>query len=401
MRILMLSDVYFPRVNGVSTSIQTFRNAFLAQGHRVTLIAPDYGTPCEDERDILRIPSRKVIVDPEDRMMHYRALTALADRLRDETYDLLHIHTPFVAHYAGLALARRLNLPVIESYHTFFEEYLYNYVRWLPRASLRFAARRFSSRQGNSVDALVVPSTPMRDVLAGYGVTTPMHIIPTGIDLTGFRQGGEGGFRARHGIREDQPLLLFVGRAAHEKNIAFLLRMFVQVRKQRPDAVLVLAGEGPAEHSLKALGEKMGLGNALRFVGYMARNGELQQAYRSADLFVFASRTETQGLVLLESMALGTPVVSTAVMGTRDVLRDGQGCLIAEEEVDDFSAKVLRVINDKALREALSQSALRYVEQWSEAARAEDMLGLYARCLHPSSPHPVPGTEPAQESSAR
>ncbi|MFP4294421.1 MAG: glycosyltransferase [Halothiobacillaceae bacterium] len=381
MNILMISDVYFPRINGVSTSIESFRRALVAEGHRVTLICPAYPVGDEEDPQIIRIPSRGVISDPEDRMMHYRRILALSDELASRQFDIVHVHTPFVAHYAGLALARRLGLPVIESYHTFFEEYLYHYLPWLPSGLLRWAARRFSASQCNAVDALVVPSSPMQAVLTRYGVRTGMSVIPTGIALDRFRTPPVSDFRATHEIAPDRPVLLFVGRAAHEKNIGFLIDIMPAILARHPEALLVIAGEGPAREALATQVRKTRLQDSVRFVGYMRRDGQLQDAYRAADLFVFASRTETQGLVLLEAMALGTPVVSTAVMGTRDVLRDGAGCLVAEDDPRDFADKVCRLLDDPAWRARLGDSAQAYVQDWDEREKAAQLARRYEQLI--------------------
>ena len=145
MRILMISDVYFPRVNGVSTAIMTLRRELKRMGHEVTLIAPDYGAVTADEEDILRIPARPVWLDPEDRMMQRRHITELLPYLQGQTFDLVHIHTPFIAHYAGLELARTLGVPCVETYHTFFEEYLFHYVPFVPKPlHALFGARLFA-----------------------------------------------------------------------------------------------------------------------------------------------------------------------------------------------------------------------------------------------------------------
>ena len=147
MRILMISDVYFPRINGVSTSIQTFRRGLHAAGHETFLIAPEYpGGKSADEEGILRVPSRGVPRDPEDRAMKLGAIRALRPQLERLEPDLVHIQTPFIAHYQGTALARALRVPVIESYHTYFEEYLHHYVPLMPRALMRFIARSSGSR---------------------------------------------------------------------------------------------------------------------------------------------------------------------------------------------------------------------------------------------------------------
>lgn len=381
MRILMLSDVYFPRVNGVSTSIQTFARELQRQGHSVTLIAPDYGADHSDELELLRVPSRKVIVDPEDRMLKMDWVLERVDLLAKCEYDLIHVQTPFVAHYLGLKLARQLRLPLAETYHTYFEEYLYNYISYLPRSWLRFAARRFSTAQCNSVNHVVVPSAPIEQALRRYGVKTPITIVPTGLELDRFSGGDGARFRDAHGIDRDRPLALYVGRMAHEKNIAFLLRAMKQAIRTMPGLLFVMAGEGPAEHWAWHWVEREGLSDNVVFVGYLDRATQLLDCYRAADLFVFASRTETQGLVLLEAMALGTPVVSTAVLGTKTVLCDGRGVLIAKENEDDFSAKVLQLMRDDAARQALSQAALDYVQAWSIGRMVERKLEVYAGLL--------------------
>jgi 1,2-diacylglycerol 3-alpha-glucosyltransferase len=178
MRLLMISDVYFPRVNGVSTSIQTVGRELVAKGHQVTLITPSYGEATDDPFEVIRIPSRYLPFDPEDRIMRWGLLPGHRAALRAKRFDLVHIHTPFIAHYAGLALARWLALPVVESYHTFFEQYLDKYIPLVPGAWLRYAARRFSAAQCNDVDALAVPSQVMLDVLTRYGIQTPAEVVP-------------------------------------------------------------------------------------------------------------------------------------------------------------------------------------------------------------------------------
>jgi len=379
VRILMISDVYFPRVNGVSTSIQTFARELVAAGHEVRLIAPDYPAPAPAEPfEVLRIPSRALPVDPEDRLLKRRMIGRRLRALAAGGFDLVHIHTPFVAHYAGLDLAHSLGVAAIESYHTYFEEYLDKDLRWLPRPALRLAARRFSVAQCNAVDALVVPSSAMLGVLRGYGVRTGAEIIPTGIDLRLFEHGDGRRFRARLGIPDDQPVLVHVGRIAHEKNIGFLIDLVARLRRDLPD-VLLLAGEGPARGTLERDVQRRSLRGHLRFVGYLARDGELQDCYRSGDCFVFSSRTETQGLVLLEALALGVPVVSTAYMGVKDVLRDGAGALIASDDLEDFAAKTLRVLTDGALNRRLRAEAPTYARRWTAPALAEHLLDYYRR----------------------
>ncbi|MGE6606785.1 glycosyltransferase [Halomonas sp. NPDC076908] len=378
----MISDVYFPRVNGVSTSIASFRAALERIGHSVTLICPDYPVGQVNEPGVLRIPSRQVPGDPEDRMMRYRDLLALAAKLADEDVDLIHVHTPFTAHYAGVALGRQLGLPVVATYHTLFEEYIHHYIRWLPRRWLRLAARRLSVHQCQQLDALVAPSRAMQQALTHYGVTTPITVIATGLALESFCQPQDDSeFRAHYHLPKEARLLLYVGRAAFEKNIDFLIDILPQVLAEHPTTRLIITGEGPAIESLVRRAQEVGVADAVLFLGYLDRHGPLQAAYRAADVFVFASRTETQGLVLLEAMALGTPVVSTAKMGTQDVLKEGEGCLIAEDNHDDFATKVNRLLSDEPLRQQLAERAQTYATSWHEDAKSVELVELYQQLL--------------------
>lgn len=383
MRILMISDVYFPRVNGVSTSIQTFRRSLAELGHECTLLAPAYpqAVGAADDRGIVRVSSRGVWLDPEDRMMRGSAAMRHIPSLDRAGYDVLHVQTPFVAHHVGVRIARRLGLPRVETYHTLFEEYLGFYAPFVPGALLRPLARQISRWQCNRMHAVVVPSSAMRARLEQYGVRAPLRIVPTGVPATRVGEGDGARFRQRHGIEPGRRVLAYIGRVAHEKNIGFLLRVLVAVRRQVPDTLLVVAGEGPALEALQLEARELGVGEAVRFVGYLARDGELPDCYRAADAFVFASRTETQGLVLLEAMALGVPVVATAVMGTRDILLPGRGALVAPDNEAGFAAEVVRLLRDPALRARLGAEGREYVREWSPQACAERLVGVYEEVI--------------------
>jgi glycosyltransferase involved in cell wall biosynthesis len=324
--------------------------------------------------------------DPEDRAMRWRALEATDRGLVATPFDLVHVQTPFLAHYAGVRLARRRGIPVVASYHTLFEEYLFHYVPLLPRGLMRAAARRISRAQCEALDAVVVPSTAMRDTLDRYGVRKRIEIVPTGIAPLEFSGGDGARFRAERGIAPSRPLLLYVGRVAFEKNIDFLLRVLALVRRGVPDALLVVCGEGPALTDLTRLARGLGIADAVRFVGYLDRATRLLDCYRAADALVFASRTETQGLVLLEAMALGVPVVSTAVMGTRDILAPGRGAVVPDDDEADFAACVTRLLSDPALRARLSAEGREYARCWNASALARRMEAFYGTVLDRASP---------------
>lgn len=388
MHILMLSDVYFPRVNGVSTSIRTYAQALLRMGHAVTLVAPDYGAgsgqdafDARDGLEVIRLPSRVIFFDPEDRLIKASALRAVREALQARRFDVIHIHTPFRAHALGVQLARATGLKTVETYHTYFEEYVAHYLPWLPASLTRLFARRASRHLCDAVDHLIVPSAQMVEVLDRYGVRTPSTVLPTGIDLAEFSGGDGASFRARHGIAPDRPTLITVSRLAMEKNIPLLLQAAKRLVPEFPRLLFLIAGEGPDATRLKQMAHDLGLHDNVRFFGNLDRRTALLDAYRAGDVFVFASPTETQGLVLIEAMALGVPIVSTAVMGTATVLKDTRSARISEEDAAAFAGHVAALLRDPEQRRALSANGPVEARAWSTEvlmARAESLYASLA-----------------------
>jgi 1,2-diacylglycerol 3-alpha-glucosyltransferase len=373
--------VYFPRVNGVSTSIRSFRHDLKAQGITCTLVVPEYSQPTAPEEDVLRVPARPVPFDPEDGIMGWRALCRCLAAIPEDRCDLVHVQTPFLAHYAGLKLARARGVPVVATCHTYFEDYLHHYMPLLPGFAGALLARAIMARQLNAVDAVVSPSEQVRQRLLEYGVSRPIHVIPTGMTDDRFVAGNGARFRTQYGIAPGRPLLLNVGRVAHEKNLGFLLRMFVHALLRQPDALLVIAGEGPARKSLEQEAQRLGIATNTRFVGNLDRERGLNDCYAAADVFVFASRTETQGLVLLEAMAQSRPVVSTACLGTRSVLTAGSGARVVDEQEADFAAAVVHVLKDRGLATCMGKKGRAWAAQWSSSAHSERMAQLYRELL--------------------
>ena len=378
MNILLISDVYFPRVNGVSTSIRTFAEQMQRLGHNVHLIAPDYGVTTVDEAWITRVPARSIYFDPEDKLMKYGDVLRLLPKLKSKNFDCVHIHTPFIAHFAGLKIAKKLALPVLETYHTFFEDYLHHYLPWVPKGIAKSLARFISKKQCNQLDAIIAPSKPMLDVLRGYGVTVLAEVIATGLQANSFAEADGDAFRQKNNIPLSKQMLLYVGRVAHEKNIGFLLKVLKQLTQQQPDVLLVITGEGPAEQSLHQQVQALGIEKNVQFIGYLDRNSELNACYQSADIFVFASKSETQGLVLLEAMAQGTPVVAIAELGTASILIEGQGAHIATEDSIEFADKINDLLSNALARKILGDIGKSYaIKHWTASAKAEQMLHFY------------------------
>lgn len=379
MNVLMISDVAVPRVNGVSTAISTYIDRLDAHGVRVSLIAPRYGNE-PDGAGVTRLAGWKVPFDPEDRLVPLSKMRAAALVAAKEA-DLVHIHTPFSAHFAGVAAARHYGIPVIATYHTLFEEYLQHYARFLPASAVRALARSISRMQCNALTATIVPSNAMAERLRAYRVTTPVHVLPTGVSCERFaspdRAASRARFRARHGIPDGIPLALFVGRVAHEKNIGFLIDALAHAHSREPGLILLIAGEGPAAASLRERAMASGCADRIRFLGYLDRGSELPDCYAAADFFAFSSRTETQGLVLIEAMASGLPVVALAEMGTRDLLEARRGAVVPTDDTAAFGAAMAQLATDGDLRRRLGDEARALAADWSDATLTIKLAALY------------------------
>jgi 1,2-diacylglycerol 3-alpha-glucosyltransferase len=390
IRPLIVSDVYFPRVNGVSTSIRCFREDLAELGTDSCLVAPAYGRGWQHDPGVLRVPSRVIPFDPEDRLMRAAPLRAALRSPATSDCNLVHIQTPFRAHYAGLAIARERGWPVVATCHTYFEDYLHHYMPMLPRAVGRSLARAVMTRQLNAVDGVISPSAQVKERLLEYGVTRPIEVIPTGMSADRFEPGDGARFRREHGLPEGRPILLTLGRVAHEKNLGFLLRMFADLRQFQPGALFVIAGEGPARAALEREARVLGIGADTRFVGNLDRKRQLNDCYAAADVFVFASRTETQGLVLLEAMAQSRPVVSTACLGTRSVLTPQSGAWVVQELVGEFAAAVAAVLSDAARGRSMGEQGLEWARRWSSREMARRMSDFYSSVSESSDVEATP-----------
>jgi glycosyltransferase involved in cell wall biosynthesis len=265
----------------------------------------------------------------------------------------------------------------VTTYHTHFEEYLFHYIPFIPRPVLRGAARLLARRQCNALDAVVVPSTAMAETLRGYGVTAPLRVLPTGLPATQFIRGNGAAFREQFGIGRERQVALFVGRAAHEKNIGFLLQAVAMARRQRPALMLVIAGEGPALGALKQQAADLGISDHVRFVGYLARDTGLRDCYAAADLFTFASLTETQGLVLLEAMAIGLPVLAIPALGAADIIQPLRGSVAGARTPEVFAAQMAILLNHPEALAELGHEARVFAGEWGAEHQAAKLAALY------------------------
>ena len=371
MKIGLFSDTYLPQINGVTTTVHWLREELEHMGHEVYVFCPHYGRERPDPR-VVRLPSLPFLFHRESRVA-FPTIPLRARRIMGEL-EAIHSHTPFSLGTLALWAARRARIPHVHTYHTLYVAYRHYLPP--PLRPPRRMAEVLSAAFCNRCDAVTVESTPIRDELLRYGVRVPIHVFPFGVNLRLFSRPIQHDIRADLSLPRDATLLLYVGRLAPEKNVHFLLRAFREVALRRPDVLLLMIGGGPAAEDLVREAQRLGIAGQVIFPGYIGHD-RLVDYYRQCDLFVFASKTETQGLVVLEAMAAGLPVVAIPEMGVKDIVRDGENALCAPEDEVRYAEAVLELLADASLRERLREGALRTARELSTETSTRKLLAVF------------------------
>jgi glycosyltransferase involved in cell wall biosynthesis len=386
MNIGVFTDDYRPVKDGVVTSIETYRRALSRRGHNVYVICPAFpGFVDEDPEHIIRVPSIGVRFIPGYRFS-LPSLHSIKERVEPLQLDVVHIQDPFGIGFAGLRYAHKMKIPSVHTCHTYYPEYAPCYLWFIPKSWARAAGKWIIRVVSNRIDLNIAPSTDMGREMRSYGVRNRIEVLPTGIELSKLADPHGDVFRKKYGIAENEKILLFMGRFGREKNIDFLIRAFSEIKEARSDTRLILAGDGLIRKELQKLVGKMHLDGAVMFLPYFTYT-DWVNCYGAADLFVFASVTETQGLVVVEAMATGTPVVAVPIMGVTDVMEGERGCLKAELTIEDFKNKVLTLLDDRELYTRKSSEALEVAANYSCEHTTDRLLALYEDLISKKSAH--------------
>jgi 1,2-diacylglycerol 3-alpha-glucosyltransferase len=376
MRIGFFTDTYTPQINGVVTSIRLFDQALERQGHAVYIFAPTPRQPA-DGPHIVRIPSVPFAFQPEMRLASI--YSAHADRLvRKANLDIIHSHDPFAIGLYGLAVAKRFRLPYVHTYHTLYPEYVH-YI-WETRF-LRATAERFSKEFCDQCDRVIAPSTKIDHALRDWGVTAPISILPTGVDAAMFAERDAEemeGFRGRFGIPPGDKLLTFVGRIGLEKNIDLLVDAIARVKT--PGARLLVVGDGPHRKELEEHIAAAGVRDRVTFTGYLGRS-DVRAAYQNSEMLFFASKSDTQGLVIAEAMASGLPVVAVEDLAVADAVTDGVNGYLTPERPDDLAEAADRLLTDPSLRIAMGKESVARADDLCIDNQATRLVAIYEQAI--------------------
>jgi glycosyltransferase involved in cell wall biosynthesis len=369
-----------------------------ALGHEVAIAAPDFAslpgrrhfvagdnTPLDG---VIRFPAHPVLFFPEDGVTRYlsRDYFRLQRQIRDQHFDIVHTHTPFVLGILAMYWHRDRHVPLVHTFHTLLEDFIPHYFPfyYLPRRLSRGFIHWFCLNAFhwycNHFDRVIAPSCQVAALLRGYYLQCPVEVLPTGIDVQRFQNGDGLRIRNEWQVASHEKLLLFSGRVCFEKNVGLLVQSMGHILRQEPATKLAIVGQGPAETSLRRTAQEMGIASQVLFTGYRPY-AEMSDIYAAADLFLFSSQTETQGLVTTEAMASGTPVVAVHGPGTLDLLKDEIGGLLCTPEPEDLARNVIRLLRDPTLYTQKAAGARARAEDFSSLAMARRIVQIYESIL--------------------
>jgi len=388
VRIAFFADAYHPRISGQVTSLDEFCKGLTKRGHEVRIVCPEYQAErMEGHIDLfptIRVPSGTAIVSKDDRLgQPWRGYYALK-KLKAFDPQVVHIQTEFSIGAMGRRYARRRGFPVLSTCHTHYEMYMKGYFPLLPEFMSRSGARTWLRNIYARDNVIIAPTRIIRDVMKSYGIESEYEVIPTGVDELTFQPRPAQAAAFRRSLAESEPgfnkgcLLVYVGRMGKEKNLDLLAKSMVSIVREAPDTHLLLVGDGPRREELQETFRSLGLSGNVAWRGFMDRDS-LPAVYTAADIFVFPSKTEAQGLVTIEAMLCGTPVVGVNMMGSAEILEGDIGGLLADDDAEDFAAKTLALILDPALRAAKAAQAREHAENWTTGRSCDMMENLYKR----------------------
>jgi len=390
----MYSNNYFPFVSGVTVSVERLRRGLEVLGDRVLLIVPRYSERCPDDTGIERAPTLVAFGEKGEFRLSNPLLARLGTRLRAFSPDVIHVHHPFWLGSLGLFMGRRLQIPVVYTYHTRLE----HYAHFVPLPGLLFRnliSHYLIRRFANKCQGIVVPTSSAEEYLRVIGVTTKTLVQPTGIDFDRFQEVEEGSvarLRAGLGIADGETVLVSVSRLSTEKNIEFMLESLAGLVSRGTTAFrLVLVGDGPDRPRLIRLIEELGLAGRVVLAGSVPPE-EMPHYYRLGDIFVFASKSETQGMVILEAMSAGLPVVAVRSSGIADAVIDGKNGFKTPDDHDAWVARLQSLIADIELRTRLGGQARDFARAHDTASFARNIHDFYALLL--AQYHGTPSADP-------
>ena len=382
MRIAFFTNCYKPLINGVVTSILSLKEAYERKGHEVYIFAPRVEDYIDEEKNVFRYRSVNLtskVQYPIAIPLSFRAKKIITEF----NPEIIHIHHPFVLSSEAIMYGKKLGIPKILTLHTQYEQYAY-YIAPIPQKLTQEAIKMVISHLADKIDCITTPSESMKTLIKDYGIKNRIEVIPNAIDLNSFKEKDEKKslkIKRRYNLKEEDKIILYVGRVAQEKSIDKIIKALAIIKRKSINRVkLLIVGKGPAMDELIQLGKRLGLEDDIIFTGSVS-NEEIHHYYKIAYLFAITSTSESFGIVIIEALASGIPVLAVRAPGAVDILTHGVDGLLTEDNVEHFAALLKKLVTESELRDKLSRGALETSEQYSIDVVAERMLNLYREVI--------------------
>ena len=381
MHIAFFTNFYLPVVNGVSSSVESFRKELTRQGNNVFVFAQSDGKYEDQAPFIFRYPSLTLPVYVE--VPAVIPVSPFVDQLLPSLkLDVIHTHHPVLLGQTAARKAAEMDLPLVFTFHTQYREYTH-YIP-LPQEAiqefLKGAVETWLRDFMGLCQHIVIPSESMKEILIrDYGLRARYTVIPTGIDLEPCQLADREALRASQGWQADK-ILVSTGRLAQEKNWPTLIRAAQKVYQKHPDLRLVLIGSGPKKSALQELASKLDMAERVTFTGELPFSDVIVYL-KAADIFGFASVTETQGLVTMEALAAGLPVVAVDGSVTRDIVDNGEQGFLVRNDADELAASVNRLLESPEMMQKFHLRAIEKVKVFDIKICARQLLSVYEQAI--------------------
>lgn len=377
MRIGMMTDLYKPHISGVTNYIDLNKCHLETMGHKVFVFTFGDEDYQDDEVDVIRSPGLPVLDTGYYINLRYNKKA----RQLVQTMDVVHVHHPFLSGTLAMRYCRPRGIPIVFTNHTRYDLYAQAYLPAVPDVVGVTALQAYLPTFCRACDLVISPSPGMRDVLRGFGVDSPIDVVPNGVDLDRFSEPVKPKDRSNWGILPEDVVLVFVGRLGPEKNLPFLLRSFAGTAQAYENVHLMLIGSGPEQDNLLDRVRHMQIKEKVHFIG-MVPYDEIPNYLEMADAFVTASVTEVHPLSVIEGMAAGLPVLGIESPGVGDTIQDGgTGYLAAEEDLASFTAKMVRMTIDHEARRKMGEQARIASKAYHISNTTQIMMERYDRVI--------------------
>ena len=378
----MMADVYKPHVSGVTHYVELNKRYLEKAGHDVFVFTFGDQEYRDDETHVIRSPGLPLVDTGYYLSFSY---SAAAKKLL-QTMDVVHVQHPFLSGRLALRYCAPLRIPTVFTNHTRYDLYAQAYLPIVPAEISDGLLQAYMPPFCQAMDLVISPSAGMAQVLRGMGVTSPIEIVPNGVELQRFYM-AEPRPRAEFGFSERDILLVYAGRVASEKNLSFLLQAFSGIAQALENVHLLIIGGGskPAEAELQKLAAELHLGPRVRFTG-MIPYDELPAHLLMCDAFVTPSVTEVHPLSVIEGMASGLPVMGIQSPGVSDTVEDGKTGFLATENLASFTAKLTRLCLDARLRRKMGDAARQASTYYAIERTTHALLEHYERLVYASKP---------------